>query len=155
MLVALFPLGGGGAVCLQLQDEADLRRGGVYLARSDDPDEAALAPRFDELFADASTKVHQRPALKGALLDLLRTARDAAKSTRPRLEPSSLEGLRAVGQEALALQAAHPSLPGAFTLEELVLITMLIFVSEEERYPRPRYLGGDKALERFLSALGE
>jgi hypothetical protein len=153
VLVAVFTLRGGGAACLQLQDDGELRRGGVYLAGEDDPDCPAIAPRFDELFADAASKVGDEPELRRTLVDLLRRARDAARACLPQLSPAALSDLVALGAEARALEERAPSADGAYTWEELVVCASLIFVSEEERYPRPRYKGGDVALARFLDVI--
>lgn len=154
VLTAVFPLTSGeGAACLQLQDEAELRRGGVYLLARDDAELPALAPRFDELFADAAVKLRDAPALHAPLWALLERARDAARATRPRLEPAALEQLVGVARDAAALEGEHPDLPGAFTLEALVVACSLIFVSEEARYPRPRYKGCDLTLERIREVL--
>jgi hypothetical protein len=152
VLAAVFSLQGGGAACLQLQDEGDLRRGGVYLLERDDPDEAGVAPRFDELFADAALKSRQ-PEVGRRLVALLQQAREAALQTRPRLEPAALEAIGRVAGEAAQLDA-EGELPGPYRAEELVLACLLIFVSEEERYPRPRYQGCEVALQRFLDAVG-
>jgi hypothetical protein len=156
VLVAAFPLEGGGAACIQLRDHDELRRGGVYLTRPAQADLPALAPRFDELFADAAVKLRARDGLRAPLLDLLRRARDVARRSRPRLEPPVLEAIAAIAREAVKLERACQEagpLPGAFSLEALVVCLLLIFVSEEERYPRPRFRGGDVALERLLEAL--
>lgn len=153
VLVAVFPLRGGGAACLQLQDQDELRRGGVYLLERDDPAQPAVAPRFDELFADAALKSRAAP-VREALLALLEQAKQAAQDTRPRLEPAALERIAEVAAQAADLDAAQPDLPGPYSAEELILASLLIFVSEEERYPRPRYQGCQVALDRFLDALG-
>ncbi|RMG16283.1 MAG: hypothetical protein D6731_06610 [Planctomycetota bacterium] len=152
VLVAAFPLGGGGAACLQLADEGPLRRGGVYLAATDDPEAAAFAPRFDELFADAARKVRAAPDLLPTLRSLLERARDAARACRPQLTPAALDELGAVARAAREREV--DASPGPYSLEELVVSALLIFVSEEERYPRPRYRGADVALGRFLEVLG-
>ena len=154
VLVAAFPLLGGGAACLQLQDDGELRRGGVYLTPEDDAGCPAVAPRFDELFADAAGKLAQDPSLRGLLVGLLERARDAARACLPQLSPEALAALMDLGREAHDLEARAPSAQGAFTWEALVLCATLIFVSEEERYPRPRYKGADVALERFLDVIG-
>lgn len=150
----MFPLANGGAACLQLQDEGDLRRGGVYLLAQDDPERTATAPRFDELFADTSSKLAAHPDLAEPLAGLLLAARDAAKACRPRLTPEALAALGEVAQAAAVLDARAPTAAGTYTWEELLVSCMLIFVSEEERYPRPRYKGGDLALERLIEATG-
>ena len=152
VLVAVFPLATGRVACLQLQDEGELRRGGVYLAPSDDPEREAIAPRFDELFADAARKAAGDGELRAALIDLLERARDVARECVPRLSPESLAALMDLGREARVLEERAPPVAG-FAWEELVVCVVLIFVSEEERYPRPRYRGGDVALQRFLEVL--
>lgn len=149
----MFPLHGGGAAHLQLQDEGELRRGGVYLASEDDSSFPAIAPRFDELFADAAHKLADAPELRPVLVDLLERARDAARACLPQLSPEALAELVDLGREARLLEERAPSAEGTFTWEELTVCTSLIFVSEEERYPRPRYRGGDVALERFLDVI--
>lgn len=154
ILVAVFPLQGGGAAYLQLQDDGELRRGGVYLAAENDPACPAIAPRFDELFADVAGKLAEAPELRAALVDLLERARDAARACLPRLTPETLANLMSLGCKARALEERAASAEGAFTWEELMMCASLIFVSEEERYPRPRYRGGDVALERFLDVIG-
>ncbi len=154
VLVAAFPLRGGGAACLQLHDEEGLRRGGVYLLAVDDPGAPARAPRFDELFGDLAAKLRADPALRPPLLALLARARAAARAARPRLEPAALDELAAVLAAAADLDAGAGAPPSGFTLEELVASCLLIFVSEEERYPRPRYQGADLAWERLVSAVG-
>ena len=153
VLVAVFPLACGQLLCLQLQDEGDLRRGGVYLLERDDPALPAAAPRFDELFADAAAKLQAAPALHPELIALLERARDAARATRPRLDPDALSALLAVLEAAAELRRTHAPLPG-LPLEALVGSLLLIFVSEEERYPRPKYRGGDVLMERFLEMVG-
>jgi hypothetical protein len=153
VLVAAFPLAGGGVACLQLQDEGPLRRGGVYLAARDDPDLPAVAPRFEELFVDLAAK-GQEPRLRARLEALLREGHAAARATLPRLEPAALARLVAVGAAAARLdRARRRPLPGALPAEALVVACTLIFVSEEERYPRPRYRGADVALETLLEVL--
>jgi hypothetical protein len=151
VLVAVFPLESGRAACLQLQDHGELRRGGVYLAPTADAASEALAPRFDELFADAAGKAAGGPEDRRALRALLERARDVARSCVPRLTPEALQDLRDVAAQARARDGS-PAADG-FAWEELVVCSLLIFVSEEERYPRPRYRGGDVALERFLDVL--
>ncbi len=146
VLVAAFPLGCGGAACLQLSDEAGLRRGGVYLLARDEATAPARAPRFDELFGDLAAKLRDAPALRGPLLALLERARQAARATRPRLDPAALREVASVAREAARLEGSSG---GGFSLEELVVSCLLIFVSEEERYPRPRYRGCDVAWERL------
>lgn len=150
MLVAAFPLAAGGVACLQLQDEGELRRGGVYLAAVDDAAAPAFAPRFEELFAELRAKA----AASARLAALLREAEAAAVATRPRLEPAALEGLERVARSAAAADRELGPLPGAMRVEEVVVASMLIFVSEEERYPRPRYKGARATLETLLEVLG-
>jgi hypothetical protein len=154
VLVAVFPLAAGGAACLQLQDDAELRRGGVYLLTEDDPDLPAVAPRFDELFADAASKLAAHPGLRGHLVGLLERGREAAQACLPRLTPEALRGLVGLANAASDLDGAAPAAEGAYSWEALVLCAALIFVSEEERYPRPRFRGADVALERFLDVIG-
>lgn len=151
VLAAVFPLTGGGAACLQLQDEGELRRGGVYLLERDDPAEAGIAPRFDELFADAALKSRQA-GLGERLRELLERAAEAAQQTRPRLDPQALGAIEAVREAAAEVDRAG-ELPGPYRVEELLMASLLIFVSEEERYPRPRYQGCQVACERFQQAL--
>lgn len=152
--VAVFPLrASGGAVCLQLQDEGKLRRGGVYLLEVDEAEHLAFAPRFDELFADLAAKVSQQPEFQAPMLALLERAHALARRCHPRLTAETLAELGDLALEGAALTRAHPELPGSFTPEALLLIQLLIFVSEEERYPRPRYRGGDVAWERLRETL--
>lgn len=156
VLVAVFPLAGGGAACLQLQDEGVLRRGGVYLLAEDHPDAPGVAPRFEELFGELAARA-AAPAARERLAALLREAQAAATATRPRLDPAALGGLLQVARAASALDQevagqARPRL-GTLSAEALVVACMLIFVSEEERYPRPRWRGSDVALETLLEVL--
>ena len=88
-----------------------------------------------------------------AFFELLDQAARAAGATRPRLEPDGLEEIGAVARQAADLDQGG-ALPGSYSAEELVVAALLIFVSEEERYPRPRYRGCQVALERFREALG-
>jgi hypothetical protein len=153
VLVAAFPLERGGAACLQLQDEGALRRGGVYLLATDDPDAPGIAPRFDELFAEVTAKGRDA-ALRPRLELLLRDAQAAAARTRPRLDPDALEGLLRVARAAALVDGeVGASAAGTLSVEALVVACMLIFVSEEERYPRPRYRGSDVALETLLEVI--
>ena len=154
LLVAVFPLRQAGALCFQLQDEGDLRRGGVYLVERDDPEALAWAPRFDELFADMAAKLQHTPQLREPLLGLLKAGQGVARRCVPRLDPETLEELGSLAEEALALEQRQPELPGGFSLEALVMVFALIFVSEEERYPRPRYKGCDLTYERLLEVVG-
>ncbi len=149
VLVAVFPLA-RGAACLQLQDEGRLRRGGVYLLAEDHEDAPGIAPRFDELFGELGARATD-DAARARLAGLLRAAQAAAVGTRPRLDPAALEGLLRVARDAAALDSAPA--PGSLSAEALVMACMLIFVSEEERYPRPRYRGSDVALETLLEVL--
>lgn len=154
VLVAVFPLEGGGAACLQLQDEGPLRRGGVYLLAEDDPAAPGVAPRFEELFGELAAKAAE-PPLRAGLERLLREGQAAAAATRPRLDPTALERLLEVGRAAARLDRdrARPA-PGALSVEATVVACTLIFVSEEERYPRPRFRGSLVALETLLEVLG-
>lgn len=154
LLLAVFPLASGGAVGLQLQDEDELRRGGVYWLPDDDPDQPARAPRFDELFADLALKLRERPSLRREFLPLFPRALEAAQACLPELTPEALEVLSQLQGEARALDPDNV-LGGPFSLEAQLLISLLIFVSEEERYPRPRYKGGAVALERLFQAVGD
>lgn len=149
VLVAVFPLEGGGAACLQLQDEGPLRRGGVYLLAEDHEDAPGIAPRFEELFGEVAARKADGPRLE----QLLREAHAAARATRPRLGPEALEGLMRVARAAAALDRGAGPRQGSLSAEALVVACMLIFVSEEERYPRPRYRGSDVALETLLEIL--
>ncbi|MBL4849308.1 MAG: hypothetical protein JKY65_27595 [Planctomycetes bacterium] len=153
VLLAVFALASGGAVGLQLQDHEELRRGGVYWLIEDDPAVPTRAPRFDELFADLSSKLMARPQLRAEFLPLFPRALEAAQACRPELTPETLATVSALQAEAAALDPGD--LPGAFSLEAQLLISLLIFVSEEERYPRPRYRGGAVALERLFQAVGD
>lgn len=164
VLVAAFPLASGGAACLQLQDDegaagtgptgrGQLRRGGVYLAARDDAECPAVAPRFDELFA-VLLRLRSRPEAAARAGALLREARAAAAATRPRLEPAALLELERVAAAAAAAGALHPPADGEETsLEALVVACLLIFVSEEERYPPPKGRGAAVALETLLEVL--
>ena len=105
-----------------------------------------------ELFADAASKVSGGEGLRAALIDLLEQARDVGRSCVPRLSPESFASLLDLGRQARALEERAPVERG-LSWEELVVCAVLIFVSEEERYPRPRYKGGDVALQRFLDVL--
>ena len=69
------------------------------------------------------------------------------------MTPEALARIAGLQAEAAALDPGD--LPGAFSLEAQLLISLLIFVSEEERYPRPRYKGGAVALERLFQAVGD
>lgn len=151
VLVAVFPLSGGGAACLQLQDEGRLRRGGVYLLAVDHEDAPGVAPRFEELFGELAARATDDEA-RARLEGILRQAQAAAAATRPRLDPAALEGLLRVARAAADLDRVAPP-PGALSTEALVVACMLIFVSEEERYPRPRFRGSDVALETLLEVL--
>src|SRR5690606_12282129 len=98
-----------------------------------------------ELFGELAARATDAEA-RARLEELLRRAQAAAAGTRPRLDPAALEALLRVARAAAELDQAAPS-PGALSAEALVVACMLIFVSEEERYPRPRYRGSDVALE--------
>jgi len=150
-VVAAFPLRCGSVACLQLHDEQGLRRGGVYLCAADDPLHPARAPRFDELFAEAAQRARAAPERRDELLAVLEAAHHAAREARPRLDPAGLAAIEAV--LARAAELGGPAAGGLET-EELVACCLLIFVSEEERYPRPRYRGGDVAWERLVDAVG-
>ena len=158
VLVAVFPLS-RGAACLQLQDEGQLRRGGVYLLRRDDPAEPGIAPRIDELVR-ALRHAARAPRRAATWRRLLARAAAAARATRPRLGPGALRRIEAVLRAARALDApAGPGPsettgggPGETTAEALLAACLLLFVSEEERYPPPRYRGGELLLERLLGA---
>tara|TARA_R110002072_G_scaffold73506_1_gene175003 strand:- start:3117 stop:3647 length:531 start_codon:yes stop_codon:yes gene_type:complete len=153
VLLAVFRLRDGAAVGLQLQDHEELRRGGVYWLAEDDPEVPTRAPRFDELFADLAAKLRERPSLRADYLPLFPRALEAAQACRPDLTPEALARIAGLQAEAAALDPGD--LPGAFSLEAQLLISLLIFVSEEERYPRPRYKGGAVALERLFQAVGD
>jgi hypothetical protein len=152
VLVAVFPLAGGGAACLQLQDEGALRRGGVYLLARDDPAEPGIAPRIDELVR-ALRHAAAAPRRAAVWRRLLPRAAAAARATRPRLGPGALRRVRAVLRAAQALERRAPPPPGGLGAEALLAACLLLFVSEEERYPAPRYRGGELLLERLLDAL--
>lgn len=152
LLLAIFPLSqGAGAVGFQLQDEHELRRGGVYWLPEDDATRAAYAPRFDELFADLAAKLSAAPELREPVRDLLRQAHALSTRCLPRLTPETLSEIARLALAAAALD--RPELPGAFPLEASWLCFLLIFVSEEERYPKPKYKGADVLLERLLDVV--
>jgi hypothetical protein len=154
VLVAAFPLAAGGEVLFQLADEGDLRRGGVYLLASSalaSSDEAARAPRFDELFRDVASKARSR-SLGRALRPLVERAQKVACATRPTLTPRVLGRIVKLAAAAAALDRRHVDVPG-LPVETLILALALVFASEEERYPRPRYKGSDVARERLLELL--
>ncbi|MCA8924895.1 MAG: hypothetical protein KDD82_24000 [Planctomycetes bacterium] len=148
--VAAFPLASGGAACLQLTDVGPLRRGGTYLVEAEGA--PGVAPRFDELFRQAAS-VAQAPAGRAALEALLAEAKRLAEATRPRLEPPTLEGLAQLFARAHELGAELDSPSGPWGLEALTAAVALIFVSEEERYPRPKFQGCQVAYARFLECL--
>lgn len=150
MLVAAFPVASGGEVLFQLADEGELRRGGVYVQRS--PEADALAPRFDELFRDLASKARSK-LLARSLRPLVRRARSVARATRPRLTPGALDRLTRLSEAGARLDRRHEAVPG-LPLDVLLLSLALVFASEEERYPRPRYKGSDVAVERILELLG-
>lgn len=149
VLVAVFPLS-AGAVCLQLQDEGPLRRGGVYLLERDDPQAAGIAPRIDELL-QALRRVAESGGPVQAWRRLLTRAARAARATRPRLSPGALGRVQAVLRAGRAMEGAGLGLAP----EALLAACLLLFVSEEERYPPPRFQGGQMLLGRLLEALGE
>lgn len=148
--VAAFALAGGGAACLQLTDVGPLRRGGTYLVEAEG--QPGVAPRFDELFKQAAS-LARSSAGRAALEELLPEAKRLAEATRPQLEPATLAGLAALFARGHDLGQGLEELGGPWSLEALTAAVALIFVSEEERYPRPRYQGCDVAFERFLSCL--
>jgi hypothetical protein len=147
--IAAFPLAWGGEVLFQLIDEGDLRRGGVYLLG---PGEAhGRAPRFDELFRDVAAKARVSGLAK-PLGRLVERARTAARGTRPRVTPAALTRLVALGPASERIAEKFPEIPG-LPLDALVLSLALVFASEEERYPRPRYKGCDVARQRIVELL--
>jgi len=150
VFVAAFPVA-SGEVLFQLADEGELRRGGVYLLPRGA--ERAHAPRFDEIFRDVAGKA--RSPLARGLRPLVERAQRVARATRPRLTPSILSRIVKLGLAAARLDARHEgSVPG-LPCSVLVLALALIFVSEEERYPRPRFKGSDVARERLLELLAD
>jgi len=149
VLVAVFAVASGGEVLLQLADEGPLRRGGVYVLR--DREQDARAPRFDELFRDVAAKARSS-RLARALEPLIARARSAARATRPRLTPRVLARLEKLAAAGARLARRHEDAPG-LPLDALLLALALVFASEEERYPRPRYKGCDVASERILELL--
>lgn len=151
VLVAVFPLQGGGAACLQLQDEGSLRRGGVYLLERDDPARAGIAPRIDELVRGLRHAARDGGRAR-ALRRLLPRAAAVARATRPRLGPGVLRRIEALLRAGRALDARAPEQEG-LGAEALLAACLLLFVSEEERYPPPRWRGGQLLLERLLDAL--
>lgn len=146
--VAAFPLESGGAACLQLTDVGPLRRGGTYLVEAEG--QPGVAPRFDELFKQTA-RLAQSPSGRAALEELLDEASRLAQATRPQLEPATLAGLAALFARGHALGQDLPEPCEPWSLEALTAAIALIFVSEEERYPRPKYQGCDVAYERFRS----
>lgn len=149
VLVAAFPLASGGEVLFQLVDEGELRRGGVYLLGA--PDAPARAPRFDELFREVAFRASPAPRAR-KLARLVERARTWARATRPRISPTVLRRLERLGAAARALDTGRP--PAGLAADALVLSLALVFASEEERYPRPRYKGCDVAAGRVLELLG-
>lgn len=142
VLVAVFPLRSGGAACLQLQDEGRLPRGGVYLLVKDDPAEPGIAPRIDELARGLQGVVGADARRARTLERLLRRAAKVARATRPRLSPGTLRRMGAL------VRSAH-----ALGCEPLLAALLLLFVSEEERYPSPPHRGAELLLERLLGLL--
>jgi hypothetical protein len=151
LLVAAFPLAAGGEALIQLRDEPGLPRGGVYLLAPGET--AARAPRFDELFLDLRAKAAGRE-LRAPLARLLERARDVARAVRAKPTPRALARIAALGRAGARIdrRLAKPA-PG-LPVEVVLVAMLLVFVSEEERYPRPRHSGADMALGRALEALG-
>ncbi len=149
VLVAAFPVASGGEVLFQLADEGELRRGGVYVLAA--AEEHARAPRFDELFRDLAAKARSKPLAK-SLRPLVARARSVARATRPRLTPRTLARLVKLGAAGARLDSKHERIPG-LPVDALLLALALVFASEEERYPRPRYKGSDVAVERIMELL--
>jgi hypothetical protein len=149
VLCAAFELPSGGEILFQLADEGSLRRGGVYWL----PRGAALAraPRFDELFREVVARA-ARPSSARRLASLIERARRWALATRPRLTPRVLRRFTALGKAARRLDAGVTE--GRVPADALVLAFALVFASEEERYPRPRYRGCDVAFDRVVELLG-
>jgi hypothetical protein len=147
VLVAAFPVA-SGEVLFQLVDEGDLRRGGVYVLPRGES--AAIAPRFDELFRDVAAKA-RAPEVARALRPLVERAQRVARATRPRLTANVLGRLVKLTRAGARLDERH-TLPG-LPCDVLVLSLALVFASEEERYPRPRYKGSDVARERLVELL--
>ena len=145
VLVAVFPLRSGGDVLFQLADEGELRRGGVYLQPPGVVE--ARAPRFDELFREVAFRAGE-PRTARSLARLFERARRWAKATRPRLTPGVLRRLELLGTAASKLDGRGRE--GSLASDALVMAFALVFASEEERYPRPRYKGCDIAADRVL-----
>lgn len=150
ILVAAFPLAAGGEALIQLRDEPGLPRGGVYLLAPGE--DAARAPRFDELFLDLRAKSATR-GLRAQLARLLEMARDVARTARAEPTPASLAKIARLGEAAAKVDRRLKKPPPGLPIEVLVVAMMLVFVSEEERYPRPRHSGADMALGKALEAL--
>ncbi len=149
VLVAAFPVA-SGEVLFQLVDEGQLRRGGVYVLPRGEG--AAHAPRFDELFRDVAAKARST-VLARALRPLVERAQRVARATRPRLTARVLGQLEKLTRSAARLDTRHAkTLPG-LPCDVLVLTLALVFASEEERYPRPRFKGSDVARERLVELL--
>ena len=150
LLVAAIPLAQEAYAYYQLFDVGSLRRGGVYLTRAKEP--IAVAPRFDELFADAAVKA-RTPAAKQMLLEWLQEGQQLARQLSQNFTLEYWTALRAVFDQAQH-QDTLSSPVGRYTWEELVACSCLVFLAEETRYPHPRYQGAEMALGRFASALG-
>jgi len=152
VLVAAFRVPSGAEVLFQLADESGLTRGGVYLLDAGQgAEDAARAPRFDELFRDLAAKARSQP-LARALGPLIARAQSAARATRPRLGPGALARLERLAAAGARLASRHEGAPG-LPLDALLLALALVFASEEERYPRPQKRGSDMAFERIVELL--
>jgi hypothetical protein len=151
ILVAAFPLAAGGEALIQLRDEPGLPRGGVYLLAPGET--AARAPRFDELFLDLRAKAARRE-LRAPLARLLERARDVARAARGRPSPSAFARIAALGRAGARIDRRLTKPAPGLPVEVVLVALLLVFVSEEERYPRPRHSGADMALGRAMEALG-
>jgi hypothetical protein len=150
ILVAAFPLASGGEVLFQLADEGTLRRGGVYVRARGGGE--ARAPRFDELFRDVAAKARE-PRLARALRPLVVRAQRVARATRPRLTPAALRGIERLAAAGAKLDVRFADAVPGLPADAALLALALVFASEEERYPRPRYRGSDVAVERVLELI--
>src|SRR5258708_5342742 len=65
----------------------------------------------------------------------------------------ALYRLPEVAAAGTGLHSRREAVPG-LPLDALLLTLALVFASEEERYPRPRYRGSDVAVERILELIG-